>query len=51
MAALVGVLEVKFTDEFFYAHIMMLRHALENAGNSFHFNWYGASGLLRDVPR
>lgn len=26
-------------DEFLYAHILMLRHALENAGKSFHFNW------------
>ena len=22
-----------------YAHVMMLRHTLENTGKSFHFNW------------
>ena len=39
VAVSVGVSEVKFMDEFLYAHIMMLRHALENTGRSFHFNW------------
>lgn len=33
------VSEVKFIDKFLYAHIMMLRHALEDAGKGFHFDW------------
>ena len=33
------VSDVKFIDEFFYAQVMMLSYALEDAGKSFHLDW------------